>query len=544
MDAAATAAAEQQCEHRVDHFFVTYPDGLLHACEQELLSLGGDWVEHWKEQCAALISLRHDDAGRLPGTFSLIFRTFAGGGTRCSSVITDRTLSAGTLDALTSALVSANAAAIQEYLGREDRWRITATRLDLSTYTCTHDFNSQQVERSVGEALQQCFRPQDLPPVSLSNYVNELCVWVGENILALGFMSPRCGARDLHQEKTKGGGGLSVEKGTVVSRADDAVSVCMAWIGLSHALALSGPVLDRSPGLASAQEPGRKVCAGIPGEGILQVLDPMCGVGTYLFGAATVADTLGIDVMLHGCDVSSESIEMACVNAQVLNSPPGSSLLPGTRRGGADRFDFRVSDCVEEAPCADGWAHLILVDPPWGQRHSSYNVVKKATPKWARRWATALCDGGVLVVVTIRTKSFEHDTVPMLAALGVTLRDVVRFNNKGFYMCKYFVFIKQGGGESPLTSQGQDSGTPIDAERQRASYRQERKAMSQALLGRRQLQPGEPVSLTVVVSCQHAKRVLQSPCFLCLLIATTPMHSSGPQAEFFECTGAHSRADA
>jgi len=27
---------------------------------------------------------------------------------------------------------------------------------------------------------------------------------------------------------------------------------------------------------------------------------------------------------------------------------------------------------------------------------------------------------------------------------GLALREAVRFNNKGFYMCKYYLFVKEG----------------------------------------------------------------------------------------------------
>jgi len=41
-------------------------------------------------------------------------------------------------------------------------------------------------------------------------------------------------------------------------------------------------------------------------------------------------------------------------------------------------------------------------------------------------------EGCVLIVVTILTKSFELETVPLLRTLGLALREAARFNNKGF----------------------------------------------------------------------------------------------------------------
>ena len=94
-------------------------------------------------------------------------------------------------------------------------------------------------------------------------------------------------------------------------------------------------------------------------------------------------------------------------------------------------------------------------------------------PSWARRWAKALNRGGVLLVVTIRTKSFEQETVPLLATLGVSLLEAARFNNKGYYMCKYYVLAKDGVAAAT-------AGCGAAEVRTREAYRQERKAIVRA----------------------------------------------------------------
>jgi len=379
----------------MQRYFALYPDGLRHACEQELRALGGRWVCEFPEQSGAVIDL-HADAP-LPGTFSLLFRTFAAGGTVAGSVLTGQTLSADALDGLVAQLVSANTAEIAAYLGTAEPWRITALRAPVS-----HDFQSQEVERSVGKALRQHFDVDSLPPVSLVHYTRELRVWVGDGILVLGFSPDR-----------KHCSNLSVEKGEVLSRADDAVSVCIAWIGVSHALALRGPVLDRwsacPAGYEEANASGQAREPSTP----LHVLDPMCGVGTYLFAAAKVAQDLNIAMRLRGRDQSAQSIDMARQNAASFDRRSAAAgrdenssgekagdvargaeeeagrAGEGDGEGGVGeaaapcdrlsvlpwcRFDFSTCDCVEEAPCEDGWAELVMVDPPWGQRHRFVGV--------------------------------------------------------------------------------------------------------------------------------------------------------------------------
>jgi predicted RNA methylase len=75
----------------------------------------------------------------------------------------------------------------------------------------------------------------------------------------------------------------------------------------------------------------------------------MCGVGTYLFAASFVAKCLGVRASARGCDVSNESIDMARHNSE----------------SHATDMHLSVCDCLEQSPCTDGWAHLVMVDPPW-----------------------------------------------------------------------------------------------------------------------------------------------------------------------------------
>ena len=469
-------------------FFALYPDGLLHSCEQELLSFGGKWLATWPEECAAVISLHDDPDAPLPGTFSLLFRLFSSG-SALGSVLADTLVSSHTLDDLVAQLVTANASSIARYLSGGDLWRITASRRDVAA----HNFKSKHVESVVGQALEQLpGRDKLTAEVSLLHYKKELRVWVGGRIMALGFTAT-LGATPS----------LAVDKGALLSRADDAVSVGMAWLSLSHALALPGPVLSHaspaSPRSGAAKEQRQVAPGGEAGAwrgSALRVLDPMCGVGTYLFGAALVADRLGVLLEVKGRDVSSDSVDMARNNARVHLDAHTRHVRDQDR---ACSFDFAVCDCVEEAPCLDGWAQLVMVDPPWGQRHSSWNQVRQAMPTWARRWAEALCEGGVLIVVTIRTKSFELETVPLLRTLGLALREASRFNNKGYYMCKYYLFVKDVPQEERRSLQVEEC--------KKAGLRQARKVAQRVIRLRPALVPGDPVTAVVAVPSAKAKVV-------------------------------------
>ena len=368
------------------NFFVLYADGLLHVCQQEMVAFRGTWIAHWPDQCAAVIAIRQDEHSPLPGTFCEIFRIFASGGV-CGSVLTCQEVNADTLDALAAQLVSANAVAIQDYLGSVEPWRISCTHRDVASHrfdangnllSCRKVVQSQEIERAIGVAMHNYLTSPNLAPVSLTQYVKELCVWVSHDMFALGFSPARRSTRSM-----------CIDKGPDVrSRADDATAVCMAWLGLAHALALPGPILRRwhedkktTHPTPSNDQPFSPACFPHSGSDAaggatssLHVLDPMCGVGTCLFAAAFVAQQLGLAAQIRGCDVSEQSIHMARHNATLANLHLNASAGPST----APSFEFDACDCGGEGVWADeldGWAHLVLVDPPWGQRHSSHSQV-------------------------------------------------------------------------------------------------------------------------------------------------------------------------
>ena len=48
--------------------------------------------------------------------------------------------------------------------------------------------------------------------------------------------------------------------------------------------------------------------------------------------------------------------------------------------------DFRVESVSEFADRMAGAVDVLLVDPPWGQRHSNFSKVMKNINAWAKDW--------------------------------------------------------------------------------------------------------------------------------------------------------------
>ena len=239
-----------------------------------------------------------------------MFRTFEHGGTEYTSAsVLEEDICAASLDGVTSRLVAANRHDVALYLGSDASasWRITARRHRAHVL----DFVSQDVEQSLGSALHQFCSNCPLPAVSLSKFTHELRAYAADGLFAFGFSDIACRSDRR---------GLDIDKAHVASRADDAVAVGLAWVAMAHFLDLPGPVRDST---SARHLPGESVQGGCVerGEGgggglkmgELKVLDPMCGVGTYLCAAAFVADCLAVppaNLHLSGCDASLQALQV------------------------------------------------------------------------------------------------------------------------------------------------------------------------------------------------------------------------------------------
>ena len=86
---------------------------------------------------------------------------------------------------------------------------------------------------------------------------------------------------------------------------------------------------------------------------------------------------------------------------------------------------------------------IIIVDPPWGHRHGKHHTVMKNQFRWMNEWVRVLKVGGLLGMVTIRTKQVLHDyNIHFSQGRGLELIEQLQFNNSGVRQCCYFVFKK------------------------------------------------------------------------------------------------------
>merc|ERR1711879_389143 len=90
-------------------------------------------------------------------------------------------------------------------------------------------------------------------------------------------------------------------------------------------------------------------------------------------------------------------------------------------------------------PLCDCSVDLLIVDPPWGQRHCTATYVKKYIISWALEWIRVLKIDGVAIIVTIMSSLIEAQVLPALQASGVHLEDVLHFDNKGWTQCRMYV---------------------------------------------------------------------------------------------------------
>ncbi|KAJ1477453.1 hypothetical protein T484DRAFT_1906347 [Baffinella frigidus] len=463
--------------------FGTYPEGLWEPTEVELRVRGYTLELHLPAECAAVIHLPENAPA--PGCFCFLFEIFdggAGGEADLSSGSVwncppDAEMSLELCATVAAELFASNRDALQAFFARSEKgWRVLAQRKEDKT----HGFSRVQVAQVVAELLFADFAP--LPKVVLGQSQREIRVYVGHRLVVVGLTPAGWGLASAPHRKggaagakgaAKAGGG-GVEKGEVLSRGDDAVATALSLVALASLLA--GPlehtpplsrvrehgtttressaqgegnvlqeVAQRSTGVRGGAEEGgagggvfslTEVFArlGVEGGGReLNVLDPMCGVGSYLCAMAKVALALNCRISLRGGDQEEDSVALAQrnVGAHAERATPP--------------FPTQLSQCnlFEESACPDGWADVVIVDPPWGKRHGTWSEVRKGTPVWARRWGDALGPGGVLVVVTIQTQLLERVAVPILRTQGVLLLESRKFNNSGWEQCKYFLFRKE-----------------------------------------------------------------------------------------------------
>eukprot|EP00960_Hanusia_phi_P069668 767140-Hanusia_phi.AAC.3 len=181
--------------------------------------------------------------------------------------------------------------------------------------------------------------------VSLTHSEKEIFVWVGEGLVGLGMVGQDCRNRHLDVRKVErqacGARGWTTMSGEVRSRAGDSVAFCMAWTALAKYKKFEEVKSHKRPGAGNGGGEKKKEC----GKRILKILDPMCGVGTFLSAAACVANKLNFGLVrapcvcliclskqtcmtnfhqqVMGCDADEVSIDVAESNLRYLADGAG-----------------------------------------------------------------------------------------------------------------------------------------------------------------------------------------------------------------------------
>ena len=155
----------------------------------------------------------------------------------------------------------------------------------------------------------------------------------------------------------------------------------------------------------------------------LLFLDPMCGVGTIPSIFSRVSSNLGRYGFSIGSELDANSVKISTQNTGCDQNIVLANTLKLPFH--SERFD------------------LIIVDPPWGHRHGKNHVIMKNMFRWMKEWTRVLKNGGILGIVTIRTKQLLHEYESHFNdGRGLELIDSVYFENSGMSQCCYFIFRK------------------------------------------------------------------------------------------------------
>lgn len=447
--ASGDSVGEKARGARAPVFAGAYPRGFGEVALAEVKAAGGTIIPGGHLEAHAVILFRvegvKDGTFIELGAFTWLFELLA----RPPAVAWPPPSAAALRSAVRAAVAAAPGGAAAWRGAVRKPWRATCVRAMIGT---PGDIKSPAIEREVAAAVgENLIEPGcEPPPVSLEAFELEVVVFLSDGIDTVA-QARAAGKPPSHVEATlllglrRAEGALvrlarlgAVKGEKVLSRASDAVAFCVAYraarlVASLPASASKPPSVDDAVGVSLAT---------------LVTADPMCGVGTFLLAlrwvllrAAAGRQTLSYSaVELLGSDADAAAVEQARANAKDDHAE------------GSVEINFANESVSEWADRMQkrGGVDLVIVDPPWGQRHSNFSQVMKNMNAWARDWARALKPGGVALVVTIRTKQFEKEVVDNLQYRNLLwLEEAVQFDNKGYAQCKLYVLRQPGPSDAP-----------------------------------------------------------------------------------------------
>lgn len=232
--------------------------------------------------------------------------------------------------------------------------------------------------------------------------------------------------------------------------------LCASKTQLATAAALSLQILRKHIKIA-CKESNSKKRFGLTEREIV-FLDPMCGVGTIpivwremarrqIFASKSINSPTSDDSYHH--QTSPPTCTFVGTELNEMGVRAANECVYQNVNDGLKYLDVRFMQAdTSKLPLPACSVDVIFVDPPWGQRHGSYSYVGKMWHKWHREWLRILKPGGILSMVTIRSKHVLHEYEECFRKQCVLVEKRL-FNNAGFDNCCFFVFKKL---ELPITS--------------------------------------------------------------------------------------------
>ena len=173
-------------------------------------------------------------------------------------------------------------------------------------------------------------------------------------------------------------------------------------------------------------------------------LDPMCGVGTIPFVFENLSSKLGWKPILFGSEVDANSVKLfnQKISELMKHKKTAPHNTPQNELFGFNGLSIVIANTLN-LPFLSDTFDLIIVDPPWGHRHGKNHVIMKNMFRWMKEWVRVLKHGGILGIMTIRTKQVSHEYNSHFSdGRGLELLERVYFDNSGMSQCCYFIFRK------------------------------------------------------------------------------------------------------